>query len=377
MIAIETKNIRLALGHFGLDDLSVSIPYGKMTAIVGPNGSGKSTLLKVITRLQRLDSGNVEIYGHSLQAYSTMQFAQTAAMLTQSKEQIPELTVRELVAYGRSPHKRMFERMNAEDHDIVNWALEITGTLRNEQRMFHTLSGGEQQKVRIAMALAQKTKILLLDEPTTFLDIAHQFDVMDMLQKINQAHELTIVMVLHDLPQAASYCHYMIAMKQGRIAYRGEPKEVLSSRFLLDVYDIHAKVTFEDDYPVIIPIKPKPPTKEELSMIIVTNTSQITKGEAHKLIERFDKVGKVEFMAGFLGLEVHLTENLKEYDEVSVVTRWRSKEDFTGWTTSDAFRESHSHREKPDYILSNKISFHEVKIVRQPIQLDDVSVSAS
>ncbi|NQX59826.1 heme oxygenase [Paenibacillus qinlingensis] len=377
MNAIETKNIHLAFGPFGLQDLSVTIPYGKMTAIIGPNGSGKSTLLKVITRLQHPDSGNVEIYGHPLKSYSNLQFAQTAAMLTQAKEQVPELTVKELVAYGRSPHKRMFDRMNSEDHDIVNWALEITGTQRNEHRMFHTLSGGEQQKVRIAMALAQKTKILLLDEPTTFLDIAHQLDVMEMLQKINETYKLTIVMVLHDLQQAAAYCHYMIAMKLGKVVHRGEPRSLLSSRFLQDVYDIHAKVTFEDDYPVIIPIKPKPPSKEELSMIIVTNTSQITKGEAHKLIERFDKVGKVEYMAGFLGLEVHLTENLKEYDEVSVVTRWRSKEDFTGWTTSDAFRESHSHREKPDYILSNKISFHEVKIVRQPIQLDDASVTAS
>ncbi|MED4599096.1 heme oxygenase [Paenibacillus validus] len=110
-------------------------------------------------------------------------------------------------------------------------------------------------------------------------------------------------------------------------------------------------------------------------MIIVTNTSHITKGEAHKLIERFDKVGKVEYMQGFLGLEVLLTENTKEYDEVTVVTRWNSKEDFNAWTRSDAFRESHSHREKPDYIISNKITFYEVKIVRHPIVAGDASLS--
>jgi len=112
-------------------------------------------------------------------------------------------------------------------------------------------------------------------------------------------------------------------------------------------------------------------------MIIVTNTSQITKGEAHKLIERFDKVGKVEYMDGFLGLEVHLTENTKEYDEVSVVTRWNSRDDFAAWTKSEAFRESHAHRSTPEYIISNKISFYEVKIVRHPIATGDASATAS
>ncbi|MEK8131501.1 heme oxygenase [Paenibacillus filicis] len=373
MSAIEAKHVRLQVGGFGMEDLSVSFPAGKMTAIVGPNGSGKSTLLKIITRLVQPDRGEVEVHGQPAKAYSSVQFAQTIAMLTQSKGQLPDMTVRELVAYGRSPYKRLFDRMSAEDQEIVDWALQVTGTKRNEHRMFQTLSGGEQQKARIAMALAQKTNILLLDEPTTYLDISHQLDVMEMLETINREYGLTIVMVLHDLQQAAAYCHFMIAMKRGKVVETGEPKEMLTSRFLQEVYRIEAKVKFEDDYPVIIPIKPVTKPKEELSMIIVTNTSQITKGEAHKLIERFDKVGKVEYMEGFLGLEVHLTESIKEYDEVSVVTRWTSKEAFNGWTKSEAFRESHSHRSTPEYILSNKITFYEVKIVRQPIAAGDAS----
>ncbi|GFZ75934.1 hypothetical protein GCM10008018_21590 [Paenibacillus marchantiophytorum] len=377
MSAIEANHIELSLGAFGLHDLSVSFPPGVMTAIVGPNGSGKSTLLSIIARLQQPDGGSVTVSGRPVESYSASQFAQTLAMLIQSKDQLPELTVRELVTYGRAPYKRIFDRLSADDHDTVNWALQMTGTSRHSDRMFHTLSGGEQQKVRIAMALAQKTSILLLDEPTTYLDIAHQLEVMDMLQAINQEYRLTIVMVLHDLQQAAAYCHHMIAMKRGQVVASGQPKSLLTDRFLQDVYHIEAKVRFEDDYPVIIPMKATYKPKEDLSMIIVTNTSHITKGEAHKLIERFDKIGKVEYMEGFLGLEVHLTENIKEYDEVSVVTRWRSKEDFNAWTKSEAFRESHAHGGTPSYIISNKISFYDVKIVRQPLQAEDASATAS
>ncbi|MBB3112451.1 heme oxygenase (staphylobilin-producing) [Paenibacillus phyllosphaerae] len=377
MTAIEANGLTLELGPFGLKDLSIAIPEGEMTAIVGPNGSGKSTLLRMISRLQKPDSGEVIIQGRDAGAYSTAQFAQTLTMLTQSKGQMPDLTVREFVAYGRSPYKRLFDRMSEEDHGIVNWALTLTGTIRHENRMFHTLSGGEQQKVRIAMALAQKTNILLLDEPTTYLDLAHQLDLMEMLQAINRDYKLTVVMVLHDLQQAAAYCDYMIAMQRGRVVHTGKPRELLTPRFLQEVYRIDAKVAFEDDYPVIIPIRSGAKPKEEPPMIIVTNTSQITKGEAHKLIERFDRVGKVEYMEGFLGLEVHLTENTKEYDEVSVVTKWRSKEDFQAWTRSDAFKESHAHRKTPEFIISNKISFYEVKIVREPAAVTGESSNAS
>jgi iron complex transport system ATP-binding protein len=226
-----------------------------MTAIVGPNGSGKSTLLKIITQLLNADSGEVYVHGRQAKAYKTIEFAKTVSMLTQSKHSLPDMTVRELIGYGRSPYKRFFDRMTTDDERIVDWAMEVTGTNRHEQRMFHTLSGGEQQKARIAMALAQETNIILLDEPTTFLDIANQLDVMEMLQKINREYNITIVMVLHDLQQAAKYCHYLIAMKNGKIVSTGEPKDIISARFLKDVYKIEAKVKFEDEYPIIVPIK--------------------------------------------------------------------------------------------------------------------------
>jgi len=364
MTAIQTEHLQLDLGHFQLDGVTVSIPEGKMTAIVGPNGSGKSTLLKIVSRLAAADGGEIRVGDRLVQTFKPAEFARTLTMLPQSKEMFPDLTVQEIVAYGRSPHKRFWEnRMSAEDREAIEWAMEATGTEKHRDRLFHTLSGGEQQKVRIAMALAQKTGILLLDEPTTFLDLSHQLDVMEMLQRLNREWGLTIVMVLHDLQQAAAYCHYLIAMKHGLVVAEGEPRAVITPRFLRYVYDIDAKVRFEEDYPIIIPVQK---AKEDSTMVIVTNTSQIKKGHAHKLIERFDKVGKVEFMEGFLGLEVLLTENTKDYEEVSVVTRWRRKEDFQAWTRSSAFKESHRHRDIPDYILSNKITFQEVKIVREP-----------
>jgi iron complex transport system ATP-binding protein len=255
MNAIETKQLQFRAGSFQLDDITVSFPLEQVTAIIGPNGSGKSTLLRIMTQLIAADHGDIYVHDKSTKAYKSIEFAKTLSMLTQSRSSLPDLTARELVSYGRSPYKRVFDRMKAEDEQIVDWAMEVTGTIRHAQRMFHTLSGGEQQKVRIAMALAQKTSIILLDEPTTFLDIAHQLDVMEMLQRINEEYKITIIMVLHDLPQAAIYCHYLIAMKNGKIMVTGKPKEIISSLFLQNVYEIEAKVNFEDEYPIIIPIK--------------------------------------------------------------------------------------------------------------------------
>ncbi|OMF24941.1 iron ABC transporter ATP-binding protein [Paenibacillus sp. FSL H8-0548] len=364
--AIDLKEIELEMGMFQLFDVTTAIPDGKMTAIIGPNGSGKSTLLKIITKLLDADKGKISVQGKETGAYSRADYARTISMLPQAKEMLPELTVRELVAYGRSPHKRMFkQRLTDEDQKIIDWAMRTMSIRRHDDRMFHTLSGGEQQKARIAMALAQKTDIILLDEPTTFLDISHQLEVMGMLRKINQEHGITMVMVLHDLQQAAAYCDHLIAMKDGEIIATGTPQAVITSRFLRQVYEIEAKVSFDENYPVIIPI-PKN-YEEDATMIIVTNLSHITKGNGEKLIERFDRIGKVDSMEGFLGLEVLLTQNTADYDEVSVVTRWNSKDDFQAWTKSEAFRESHSHRKTPDYIISNKIIFQEVKIKRNPL----------
>ncbi|MBB6634938.1 heme oxygenase [Cohnella thailandensis] len=367
MAEIRIEDLGSRFEHFELREISETIPRGRITAIVGRNGSGKSTLLRVLARLTKPDKGQIRYDDVPIGAYSRKEFAQLVSLLSQEKGHVPDVTVRELVAYGRAPRQSMFRyRPTPEDEKAIDWALSTTGIRHNEYRLFHTMSGGEQQKARIAMALAQESSVLLLDEPTTYLDLSHQLEIMEMLKSLNRKLNLTIVMVLHDLQQAAAYCDHLIAMENGRVAVSGPPRAVINRRFMLNVFGVVAKVDLRGDYPIIIPIPQ--PVKEESSMVIVTNVSQITKGSGMLLIERFNKAGKVEGMKGFLGLEVMLTENTKEYDEVTVSTRWETKEDFQAWTKSEAFRESHAHRQTPEYILSNKIVFYDVKVVRQPLE---------
>ncbi|MCR6107419.1 ABC transporter ATP-binding protein [Salipaludibacillus agaradhaerens] len=254
--AIETENLSLSIGSFQLNKLQTSIPSGKMTGIVGPNGSGKSTLLKIIAKLLIQDQGHVTIDSQPSTNLNTKEFARLLAMMPQIKQSVPNLTVKELIAFGRSPYKKWFQTtLNEEDNEVIDWAMSVTGTRSHAKRLFHTLSGGEQQKVRIALALAQKTHILLLDEPTTYLDIAHQLDVMEMLEEINRTYQITVVMVLHELQQAAAYCDHLIAMKNGTISDEGPPKTLLNSHFLKKVYNIDARVSFKEEFPTIIPIK--------------------------------------------------------------------------------------------------------------------------
>ncbi|GIN21838.1 MAG TPA: ABC transporter ATP-binding protein [Bacillus bacterium] len=255
MTAIQTKEIELGIGHFHLKDISCSIPTGKITSIVGPNGSGKSTILKLITRLTKQTSGEIFIHDKQANKYSLKKFSQTVSMLPQSKDGLPNLTVKELAAYGRSPYKKLFEhRLTKNDEEIINRAMEMTGMKKYEDRLIHTLSGGERQRARISMALAQSTDILILDEPTTFLDISHQFELLEMLKHINEKFQMTIVMVLHDLQQAAAYSHHLIAIKNGRVQAMGSPESILDSQFLKEIYGLDAKVQFDGEFPIIIPI---------------------------------------------------------------------------------------------------------------------------
>ncbi|WP_256990044.1 ABC transporter ATP-binding protein [Paenibacillus sp. VTT E-133280] len=252
--AIECQQLQYAHGGFRLKNIELSVPYGQLTAIVGPNGSGKSTLLRILAGLTTPESEGVRILGEELRKFPRRKLARTLAMLPQSKHVPENLTVRELVAYGRSPYQSPWNySASAEDNQWINHALKLTGTSSYADRMFHTLSGGEQQRARIAMTLAQNTDIMLLDEPTTFLDITHQFDVMNMLASINRETGITIVMVLHDLPQAVAFSHHMIALRGGVVVTEGSPRVLLDANFLKNVYDLEASVTYVENYPVIIP----------------------------------------------------------------------------------------------------------------------------
>ncbi|MNB79577.1 putative siderophore transport system ATP-binding protein YusV [compost metagenome] len=254
--ALECRGLHYQHGGFRLNNIELKVPRGQITTIVGPNGSGKSTLLRLLSGLSVPESGKVLIDGGELRSIPRRKLAKLLAMLPQSK-QVPEnLTVRELAAYGRSPYQSPWKhRASTEDDTWIDRALELTGTAVYADRMFHTISGGEQQRARIAMTLAQNTDILLLDEPTTFLDITHQFDLLGMLASINRETGMTIVMVLHDLPQAAAFSHHMIALRQGTLAAAGNPRQLLDTAFLQKVYALDASVTYVENYPVIIPLQ--------------------------------------------------------------------------------------------------------------------------
>ncbi|MGM9986840.1 MAG: ABC transporter ATP-binding protein [Bacillaceae bacterium] len=254
MTAISTENVSYRVDHFQLDNICLSIPFGEITTIIGPNGSGKSTFLKIVAQLLPCKNGGICVNNKPLASYNKKEFARTISMLTQSKEGLPDMSVKELVSLGRTPHKGRFQhRITSEDKSIIDWALHVTDTFHLKERMFYQLSGGQQQKVRIAMALTQKTDILLLDEPTTYLDISHQMELMELLYKLNTEYNITIVMVLHDLQQAATYSDNLIVLKGGAVVKKGKPKEVVNSQFLKDVYNVNAKVIFDENYPIIIP----------------------------------------------------------------------------------------------------------------------------
>ena len=235
--------------------LDLVIPPGRITAIVGPNGCGKSTLLKALTRLIPAKEGRVVLDGTELRSRSAKDLARTIGLLPQSPTAPEGIAVADLVSRGRHPHQKAFARFTAHDGEVVAGALAATGTAELADRPVDELSGGQRQRVWIAMALAQETDILLLDEPTTFLDLSHQIDVLDLLADLNQLQGTTIVMVLHDINLAARYADHLIAMRAGEIVADGPPGDVLTEELISEVFDLHAVVMTDpvSGTPIIIP----------------------------------------------------------------------------------------------------------------------------
>lgn len=235
-----------------LQDVSLQIPERKITMMIGPNGCGKSTLLKTMAGIITPQKGEVFLDGVPLKGMKRRQIARRLALLPQSPL-VPEgLRVRELVQYGRFPYQKAMRSLTRQDHDIVTWAMEKTGVYAHADTYVNELSGGQRQRVWIAMALAQKTGILLLDEPTTYLDIAHQLEILELLRALNEQEQTTIILVIHDLNQAAKFADHVIGMKAGRALYSGEAKDVISEQQLLQLYDIHAKIVQDEEhgYPI-------------------------------------------------------------------------------------------------------------------------------
>lgn len=223
-------------------DLSVEIPDNQITVIIGPNGCGKSTLLKAMSRIISHQSGSILLDGVSIVREDTKNLAKKMAILPQTPESSAGLTVGELVSYGRFPYQKGFGRLTKKDIEVIDWALEVTGTIDYKYQPVDALSGGQRQRVWIAMALAQETDIIFLDEPTTYLDMAHQLEVLELLQDLNREQGRTIVMVLHDLNQAARFADHIIAMKDGQIVKSGTCEFVINRTVLREVFNIEAEI---------------------------------------------------------------------------------------------------------------------------------------
>ena len=239
-----------------IKDFSLEVEQGNIISVIGPNGCGKSTLLNCIMRFITPTKGSIFLDNEDISTKSIKERSKKIAILTQQHSIMGTINVENLVSYGRLPHKKWYERNNDEDYKIIEDAMINTNILQYREQFLNNLSGGEQQRVWIAMALAQTPKLLLLDEPTTYLDIAHQLELMHLVKKINYQKKATIIMVLHDLNQAAEYSDKIVLMKDGTIFDYGSPENVLTPENLATVYNIRCKISINDynDKLIITPI---------------------------------------------------------------------------------------------------------------------------
>lgn|SRR5699024_3086112 len=225
-----------------LENFNMTIPSGQITSIVGPNGCGKTTLLHTMSRVLNVKNGSVLMDGKDIFTMNTKNVARRMSLLPQFSSAPEGLTVRELIGYGRHPHKNPFEALNKKDHDNIDQAIEMTGIKGFTGRSVNELSGGQKQRVWLAMALAQNTDIILLDEPTTYLDMKFQMEILNLLKELNDTADKTIVMVLHDINHASKFSDHVIAMKEGRISRLGTPEAVMTESVLEEVFEIDAVI---------------------------------------------------------------------------------------------------------------------------------------
>lgn len=248
MAILQAQNICLAYNGKGiLNDLNLCIDEGKITSIIGPNGSGKSTLLKTLSKNISPSSGTVYFNGKDLSNVSAKDLARQMAVLYQLPKAPNDVTVKDLVEYGRFPYQNWWEGRSEEDRDVVSWAMRQTGLGEFVDRPVVTLSGGEQQRAWIAMALAQQPQTLILDEPTTYLDIAHQLEIMELIKRLNKDNAISVVMVLHDLNHAAKYSDYIVVLHQGKIVAAGSPAEVVTADMLRAVFEVEVDLWHDQE----------------------------------------------------------------------------------------------------------------------------------
>jgi len=239
-----------------IDDESIAVPPDEVTALIGPNGSGKSTLLKALADKISPDNGTVHIDGRTLAEFGSKELARKLGLLSQENVVPTGISVGDLVERGRYPHTGFFESLSDEDRAAVDDAIELAGIEHLRDRDVDSLSGGQKQLVWIAMAIAQDTDVLLLDEPTTFLDPQHQMEVMQIVETLRDESRITVVLVLHDIAQAARYADNIVALKDGSMHARGPPEEVITEQLLADVFEIQAAVLETDFGLQVVPVGP-------------------------------------------------------------------------------------------------------------------------
>lgn len=234
--------------------LDLSIKQGKVTTLIGANGCGKSTLFNLITKNLRPNSGEIRLEGKDISQVKLKDFARQVAIVHQYNTAPADISVEKLVAFGRTPYHGFGSPSNSEeDEEKIKRALEITNTEKLKDKAVAQLSGGQKQRVWIAMALAQDTKILFLDEPTTYLDIRYQLQILKLVRKLNEEYSMTVIMVLHDINQSLYYSDEIVAMKDGRITAQGKPEEIITSELIKNVYDVDLGISAVNGRPFVLP----------------------------------------------------------------------------------------------------------------------------
>jgi len=254
---METRELSVSYGStLVVDSLDLSVPFGALTALTGPNGSGKSTILRTLSGLLKPGHGTVLLDGLSISRLTTREVARRVGVLSQGPVAPEGLAVRDLVRQGRYPHRPLFGSWSEEDAAACDNALALTGMTDLQDRPVDQLSGGQRQRAWIAMTLAQETPILLLDEPTTFLDLSHQIEVMELASDLVRKMGKTIIAVLHDLNQAARYADHMVMLKAGRIVASAAPEEVMTAETIQEVFDVNTKIIPDPvtNTPMCIPV---------------------------------------------------------------------------------------------------------------------------
>lgn len=255
-IIYSVRNLSFAYGkHEVLKGLSFNLTEGNITTLIGANGCGKSTLFNLMTKNLKPAGGEILLAGKSLADIRLKDFARHAAIVHQYNTAPVDLTIEKLISYGRTPYHTLGLSPNAkEDEEKVRWAMEITHTLKHKDKPVSELSGGQKQRVWIAMALSQGTKILFLDEPTTYLDIRYQLQILKLIRQLNCEFGITIVMVLHDINQSLYYSDEIVAMKDGRIIAQGQSEEVITTELVREVYDVELQIQTMGGKPFILPV---------------------------------------------------------------------------------------------------------------------------